>query len=288
MDRKFIIDLFKARNAHQSIFPPKYKVEQFLEDLLELLFPHFGGERDYFAPEEIAGKFALIERDLKKILKLQQPNLARQIDKITGRFFQKMPEIYRLLWLDAQAIHEGDPASESVDEVISAYPGFFAIYTYRVAHEFYLSDIPVFPRLLTEFAHYRTGIDINPGARIGESFFIDHGTGVVVGETTIIGNNVKLYQGVTLGALSVQKNMSKIKRHPTIEDNVIIYSNATILGGDTVVGHDSVIGGNVWLTHSVPPYSMVYHSSEVKVQRKTSRDIKPHSNLKKGGKNGHQ
>jgi serine O-acetyltransferase len=270
MDRKFVLDLLKTRNAHKAVFPPKYKIEQFLDDLLELLFPHFGRERDYFTPDEITGKFALIERDLRKILKLQQPHLAKRIDKITSRFFQKMPEIYRLLCLDALAIYEGDPASESIDEVISAYPGFYAIYTYRIAHEFYLSDIPVFPRMLTEHAHFRTGIDIHPGARIGESFFIDHGTGVVIGETTIIGKNVKIYQGVSLGALSVQKNMSKIKRHPTIEDDVIIYSNATILGGDTVVGHDSIIGGNVWLTQSVAAYSIVYHSSEVKVRRKTT------------------
>jgi serine O-acetyltransferase len=277
MDRKFILDLLKTRSANQSVFPPKFKVEQFLQDLLEVLFPHFSGERDYYAPEAIAGKFALIESDLRKILKLQQPDQVKRIDKITSRFFEKMPSIYRMLCLDAQAIYEGDPAAESVDEVISAYPGFFAIYTYRIAHEFYLSDIPVFPRMLTELAHVQTGIDIHPGATIGESFFIDHGTGVVIGETTIIGKNVKIYQGVSLGALSVQKNMSKMKRHPTIEDNAIIYSNATILGGDTVVGHDSIIGGNVWLTQSVAPYSIVYHTSEVKVRRKTGKRSKLNS-----------
>ena len=284
MDRTFISDLLKMRSKYQAVFPPKYKVEQFLTDLLELLFPHFGGERDCFTAEALAGKFALIENDLRKMLKLQQPGQAKRIDQISTRFFKKMPEIYRLLWLDAQAIYEGDPAAESVDEVISAYPGFFAIYTYRIAHEFYLSDIPVFPRMLTEFAHHQTGIDIHPGASIGESFFIDHGTGVVIGETTIIGKNVKIYQGVSLGALSVQKNMSKIKRHPSIEDNVIIYSNATILGGGTVVGHDRIIGGNVWLTASVAPYSIVYHTSEIKVRRKTSSDERLKSSSKKRGK----
>jgi serine O-acetyltransferase len=284
MDRTFISDLLKTRSKYQAVFPPKYKVEQFLTDLLELLFPHFGGERDCFTAEALTGKFALIENDLRKMLKLQQPGQAKRIDQISARFFKKMPEIYRLLWLDAQAIYEGDPAAESVDEVISAYPGFFAIYTYRIAHEFYLSDIPVFPRMLTEFAHHQTGIDIHPGASIGESFFIDHGTGVVIGETTIIGKNVKIYQGVSLGALSVQKNMSKMKRHPTIEDNAIIYSNATILGGDTVVGHDSIIGGNVWLTASVAPYSIVYHTSEIKVRRKTSSDKRLKSSSKKRGK----
>ncbi len=288
MDRNFIFNLLKTRSTYQTVFPPKYKVEQFLTGLLEVLFPHFCGERDYFTPEALTGKFALIENDLAKILKLQQPGQAKRIDQITSRFFKKMPEIYRLLCLDAQAIYEGDPAAESVDEVISAYPGFFAIYTYRIAHEFYLSDIPVFPRMLTEFAHIQTGIDIHPGAQIGESFFIDHGTGVVIGETTIIGKNVKIYQGVSLGALSVQKNMSKIKRHPTIEDNAIIYSNATILGGDTVVGHDSIIGGNVWLTQSVAPYSIVYHTSEVKVRRKSTTDSKSSSSSKKGKKNANK
>jgi serine O-acetyltransferase len=268
MTNTFAQELLKIRHTHVSILPSKQKVQQFADDLIELLFPHFCGEYEYFAPKEIEGKLALLERDLKKILKSQQPEKAKAVDKITAEFFSKVPELYRKLRLDAIAIHEGDPASESVDEVISAYPGFYAIYTYRIAHEFYLQGIPIFPRMLSEYAHYRTGIDINPGARIGESFFIDHGTGIVVGETTIIGNRVKLYQGVSLGALSVSKSMSKLKRHPTIEDDVIIYSNATILGGKTVIGHDSVIGGNVWLTEGVPPYSVVFNKIEVKVRSK--------------------
>jgi len=171
------------------------------------------------------------------------------------------------LWKDAQAIYDGDPAAESIDEVIIAYPGFLAISIYRFAHELYLLKIPLLPRLLSEYAHQVTGIDINPGAKIGDSFFIDHGTGIVIGETAEIGNNVKIYQGVTLGAMSVEKELAKMKRHPTIEDNVIIYSQAVILGGDTRIGHDSVIGGNVWLTQSVPPHSVVYHTSEVKVRK---------------------
>jgi serine O-acetyltransferase len=181
-------------------------------------------------------------------------------------FFERLPGIHERLLRDADAIYQGDPAAESVDEVISAYPGFFAIAIYRVAHEFYDLGVPIFPRILSEYAHFRTGIDIHPGARIGCPFFIDHGTGVVVGETTVIGDGVKLYQGVTLGALAVSKDLSSTKRHPTIEDNVVIYSNATILGGKTTVGHDAVIGGNVWLTDSVNPYSIVYHKSEVKVR----------------------
>ena len=266
---KFSEELLKNRYGLTAILPPKQKVQQFLDDLIELLFPHFCGEYEYFAPEDIEGKFALLARDLKMMLKRQLPE-KKDIGKITDRFFEKIPVIYNKLLLDARAIHEGDPAAESIHEVISAYPGFFAIYTYRIAHEFYQDKIPIFPRMLSEYAHFRTGIDIHPGATIGESFFIDHGTGVVVGETTVIGNNVKIYQGVTLGALSVDKSKSHKKRHPTIGDNVIIYSNATILGGEAVIGHDSVIGGNVWLTDSVPPFSIVYHKSDIKVRSKNS------------------
>ena len=274
MIKEFAKELLKIRNEQSSVLPPMHKVQQFADDLIELLFPHFCGEYEYFAVEEIEGRLALLERDLKKILRSLQPEKAAGVDKVTGYFFSQVPELYRKLRLDAIAIHEGDPASESVDEVITAYPGFYAIYTYRVAHEFYMQGIPIFPRMLSEYAHFRTGVDIHPGAKIGESFFIDHGTGIVVGETTIIGDRVKIYQGVSLGALSVSKSMSKQKRHPTIEDNVIIYSNATILGGQTVIGHDSIIGGNVWLIEGVPPYSIVYHTSEVKVRPKKNQQEK--------------
>ena len=147
-----------------------------------------------------------------------------------------------------------------------AYPGFFATAVYRFSHQLVVLGVNILPRVFAEYAHSKTGIDIHPGATIGNSFFIDHGTGIVIGETTIIGNNVKIYQGVTLGALSVNKNCAEVKRHPTIEDTVIIYSGATILGGDTVIGHDSVIGGNVWLTNSVLPFSIVYHKSEITIR----------------------
>jgi serine O-acetyltransferase len=270
MDKNFAEDLLKIRHSHTTVFPSTQNVQNFADELIELLFPHYCGEYEYFAASEIQGKFDLIQRDLRKILKLQQPSQPKKMEEITEKFFEKIPEIYQQLSLDAVAIHAGDPASESVDEVISAYPGFFAIYTYRIAHEFYKMGIPVFPRMLTEYAHFRTGVDIHPGATIGNSFFIDHATGIVVGETTVIGDNVKVYQGVTLGALSVSKQAQMKKRHPTIEDNVIIYSNATILGGDTVIGHDSVIGGNVWLTRSVQPYSIVYQKSEIDVRTKNN------------------
>lgn len=268
MNYKFAQEILKNRHKRDAVFPSKQQVHAFALDLVELLFPHFSGEYTYFNAVEIDGQLKLLERDLKKILLPLKSNLAKPVDVIARTFFDKLPEIYHKLWRDAEAIHQGDPASESIDEVISAYPGFFAIYTYRIAHVFYGLDVPVFPRILTEFAHYKSGIDIHPGARIGDAFFIDHGTGIVIGETSVIGNNVKIYQGVTLGALSVAKGLSDTKRHPTIEDDVIIYSNATILGGNTVIGHDSIIGGNVWLTRSVPPFSMVHNSVEIKVRPK--------------------
>ena len=168
-----------------------------------------------------------------------------------------------MLQLDAQAIEANDPAASNLEEVVAVYPGFYAIGVYRLAHVLLGLGVPLLPRMFTEHAHSLTGIDIHPGAQISESFFIDHGTGVVIGETTEIGKNVKIYQGVTLGALSVAKSLAQHKRHPTIEANVVIYANATILGGRTVIGHDSVIGGNAWLTKSVPPHSQVFHQSQV-------------------------
>jgi serine O-acetyltransferase len=177
---------------------------------------------------------------------------------VVDEFFEELPMIRRFLLKDLEAAVKGDPAASSNDEVILSYPGFMAISIHRIAHFFRMRQIPLIPRMMSEHIHRRTGIDINPGAKIGESFFIDHGTGIVIGESTIIGNNVKLYQGVTLGALSVKKEESGSKRHPTIEDDVTIYANATILGGDTVIGQGSIIGGSVWITHSVSPGSKIY------------------------------
>lgn len=184
---------------------------------------------------------------------------------VTDAFMKKLPEIRRILQEDISAAYDGDPAAMSKIEVAMAYPGLFAITVHRVAHELYRLKVPLLPRVMSEYAHSKTGIDIHPGASIGEHFFIDHGTGVVVGETCVIGRNVKIYQGVTLGALSFPKDektgalVKGIKRHPNVEDNVVIYAGATILGGDTVIGHDSEIGGNVWLMQSIPPYSRVYN-----------------------------
>jgi serine O-acetyltransferase len=178
------------------------------------------------------------------------------------RFMRQLPRIRAILGTDVRAAYEGDPAAKSFDEIIFSYPGLWAITVYRVAHQLFEQEIPLIPRIMTEYAHHQTGIDIHPGAHIGESFFIDHGTGVVIGETTEIGKRVRLYQGVTLGALSLPKDVVESlraqKRHPTVEDDVIIYAQATILGGETVIGARATIGGNVWLTESVPPDTKVF------------------------------
>ena len=182
--------------------------------------------------------------------------------KLTVEFLKELPQLRTMLAKDIRAAFDGDPAAKGYDEIIFSYPGIWAIMVNRIAHKLYIQGIPLMPRIMTEYAHGRTGIDIHPGAHIGESFFIDHGTGVVIGETCVIGTHVRIYQGVTLGAISLSKaevkKLRSKKRHPSIEDDVIIYANATILGGDTVVGARSVIGGNVWLTHSVPPDTEVF------------------------------
>lgn len=268
---QFAQSLLKDRTKRSLLLPLIPESAAFADNLLGILFPHFSGTV-YHSADELEGALQVVKRDVREILQPLETEMSQGVDLTTQDFFGTVPRIYESLGRDARAIYDGDPAAESIDEVISAYPGFLAIAFYRIAHEFSLLGVPIFPRILTEIAHQRTGIDIHPGATIGEGLCIDHGTGIVIGETTVIGDHVKIYQGVTLGALSVVKSQSSSKRHPTIEDRVIIYSNATILGGETVIGHDSVIGGNVWLTASVPPYSMVYHRSEVKV-----RDARKHS-----------
>lgn len=172
-------------------------------------------------------------------------------------FMSDLPQIADFSHEDAASLLEGDPAAQSVEEVVLCYPGFFAVVAYRIAHALYKREVPLLPRMICEYAHQRTGIDIHPGAQIGRALFIDHGTGVVIGETTVIGDNVKIYQGVTLGALRVDREHRAKKRHPTIEDNVVIYAGATILGGETIIGRNSVIGGNVWITRSIPAWSRV-------------------------------
>ena len=213
---------------------------------------------------ELNSKGALgeIAADLEREIALICPG--RDAKEIVAAFVATLPEVRRLVQTDVDAAYDGDPAATSRMEVVMAYPGLYAVTVHRLAHELYRLKVPVIPRIMSELAHSRTGIDIHPGATIGERFFIDHGTGVVIGETTVIGRNVRLYQGVTLGGLSFDKDASGalvkgLKRHPNIEDNVVIYANATILGGETTIGHDSEIGGNVWIKDSVPPNSRVYN-----------------------------
>lgn len=256
MSYDFYQQIFQSQKGVPAV-PPNTIISTWADSLLCLLFPE---RADCFpvSAEEVEQKLQFKEKELATILGLTD-SCTDKIGSSSRGFFKRLPEIYRLLNTDIDAILAGDPAAKTRFEIIRAYPGFFAIAHYRFAHALFSLKVQHLPRILTEYAHGVTGIDIHPGARIGEYFCIDHGSGTVIGESTIIGNHVKIYQGVTLGALSVEKSMMDSKRHPTVEDSVVIYSNATILGGETVIGHNSIVGGNVWLTRSIPPYSKVYH-----------------------------
>jgi len=253
----------KAQKPHTSI-PSRDLVVDIVKDVQAVLFPKF------FSPVSVMSNEALlisIYGRIKSEIEAACSFADREdVDagKISEEFISSLPSIKKLLLTDIEALYEGDPAAKYRDEVLICYPGFFAILVYRVAHSLYEKKIPIIPRMMTEFAHQKTGIDIHPGATIGEYFFIDHGTGIVIGETTVIGNHVKLYQGVTLGAKSFELDdngnpVKDLKRHPNIGNNVIIYANATILGGDTYVGDNSIIGGNTWLIKSVPAGSKIYY-----------------------------
>jgi serine O-acetyltransferase len=265
--RALAADLKERRDSLTFGVQLKQAAQLWTDEILAVLFPHFCKET-YFTAEEIEAKLALLERDLKRMIGPLLKDTDLSPEAVGRAFSEALPSVHQQLLLDAEAINAGDPAAESLDEVILAYPGFSAIAIHRLAHTLHGLRLPIFPRLLSEYAHQMTGIDIHPGATIGSSFAIDHGTGIVIGESTVIGDNVKIYQGVTLGALSVTKSLARSKRHPTIEDNVVIYAQAVILGGETVIGHDSVIGGNVWLTHSVPPFSHVHQESTATVRPK--------------------
>jgi len=236
----------------------KKQAEQFLETLLEVVFPGYGTQ-DCYTVAEMELVFKQLEKDLSFLLSDSNPKEEENAYRVET-FFKELQGVHSVLKTDVKALLDGDPAAVSDVEIIQSYPGFFAISAYRIAHLLHQLGVKQIPRMLTEYAHSKTGIDIHPGAEIGASFFIDHGTGVVIGETTKIGVNVKVYQGVTLGALSVSKKLAATKRHPTIEDHVVIYAGATILGGETVIGAHSVIGGNAWITNSVPAHSKVFHS----------------------------
>lgn len=266
---KFADEILAKREDHPCNTQLKNQVIEYFKDLIDFLFPHFSS-KVYYTREDVLAKLQLLERNLITVLKSLTYTMKNTPEEVASGFITELPAIHNKLWDDAESIFKGDPAAESVDEVILAYPGFMAILIYRVANPLYNLGAPLIPRILTEYAHELTGIDIHPGAKIGSPFFIDHGTGIVIGETSEIGKNVKLYQGVTLGALSVDKVMASTKRHPTIEDDVIIYSQAVILGGNTVIGKNSIIGGNSWIIQSVPQNSVVYNKIEVRVRTNNS------------------
>lgn len=261
MNDNFLNKLLESSQNVQENVLSLAEAQGFLNGTLAILFPHFA-EKHFNSSDEINRALKELQLSLENLLSPYCHNDSSGQRNLAENFFNDLPAIYEVLNSDAEAIYQGDPAAKSVDEVIIAYPGFFAIAVYRLAHWFYQNKVPLLPRIMTEYAHKVTGIDIHPGASISKSFFIDHGTGIVIGETTVIEENVKIYQGVTLGALSVDKSMSSSKRHPTIQKNVIIYANATILGGETVIGHDSIIGGNVWLTESIAPGSSVFNKQK--------------------------
>ncbi len=263
-NEKFSRFLFEKYEDFRKDVPSMIKARDFAEDLINFLFP-FKIDKKCTLPQ-IELNLAQLQIDFKSLLGPLENTLDRPVNQIADEFFEKIPSIYKNLMDDAQHFLDFDPAAKSVESVVLYYPGFYAITVYRLSHELYKLKIPFLPRMISEYSHSKTGIEIHPGATIGENFFIDHGTGIVVGETTVIGKNVKIYQGVTLGAVMVDKSMRGKKRHPTIEDNVIIYSGSSILGGDTVIGHDTVVGGNVWLTKSVPPFSVVYHESKTVIR----------------------
>ncbi|ACX83977.1 putative serine O-acetyltransferase [Blattabacterium sp. (Periplaneta americana) str. BPLAN] len=259
----FLNNLFENKKKGFYPFPHKKMSEKFGEGLFHLLFTP---DRNILENRKSLKKnYQKLQQELYNIL--LELNFEEAPSKIfTENFFEKIPNIYQTLITDANAILDFDPAATGIEEIYLSYPGFFATALYRMAHQLWILKVPILPRLITEYAHSKTGVDIHASAEIGKAFVIDHGTGIVIGSSTKIGNKVKIYQGVTLGAVYVDKKLANKKRHPTIEDKVTIYAGATILGGETIVGHDSVIGGNVWVTHSIPPYSIVYQKNEIRMR----------------------
>jgi serine O-acetyltransferase len=256
--REFLVSLREERTQCDAPRPLRAMAEEFALRALALMFPQFAHPSRQGA-EGVDDEAAHLEALLRAAITPLIPNA----ELVVAAFLDRLPAVHAMLMEDARVITSGDPAAGSIEEVIISYPGFLATAVHRLSHELYLREVPLFPRVLSEWAHRETGIDIHPGARIGSAFAIDHGTGVVIGETSEIGDRVRIYQGVTLGALAVSKKLQNRKRHPTIGHDVVIYANATILGGTTHVGDRSVIGGNVWLTSSVPERSVVQFTSRV-------------------------
>ena len=264
---KQFLQILLTRHQQRRQLPCPIELENFIKGLVSLLIPAFSDSMiDNL--NELEDTIEKNKKDFEKILLHWKDEMPEDIEEQINIYYTSLPKIDRLLMKDASAILNGDPAAENIDEVLRTYPGFFAICIYRMAHQLHLQKIPLLPRMLTEYAHSKTGIDIHPGAEIGEYFFIDHGTGIVIGETTRIGDHVKIYQGVTLGALSVKKEMADTKRHPTIKDHVVIYAGATILGGETIIGEHVTVGGNAWVTHSIEPYLSVYIEPKLTFKKK--------------------
>ena len=271
MEESFIRKLY-AQHQKCPDCPSHKQVTVFFEDLLGTLFPEFSDD-PFHEFEDFKHHTEELQTDLTALLKFCTPDQKDAPDQKAALFFKALPAIYDLLTKDVIALEKGDPAAKSQQEVIRTYPGFYATAAHRFAHQLHQLEIPIIPRMLSEHAHNHTGIDIHPAAKIGQYFCIDHGTGIVIGETSEIGNHVKIYQGVTLGALSVRKEDASLKRHPTIEDHVVLYSGATILGGETVIGHHSIIGGNVWITRSIEPNSKVYYQAKMNDGKSDALDL---------------
>ncbi len=261
MEKEFFEDLLQS-HKEASKCPPPEMVIQFFDELLGVLFPEFASER-FSDLKSLEHRMKELRTELRQIFDHNKECIKSGIKGLENEFFNALPEIRSKLLLDIDAIYLGDPAAQTRGEVIRTYPGFYAIAAHRIAHQLLKLGVILIPRIISEHAHRQAGIDIHPGAEIGDYFCIDHGTGIVIGETTVIGSKVKIYQGVTLGGLSVKKEDARKKRHPTIEDKVVIYAGATILGGDTVIGENSIIGGNVWLTKSVPANSKIYYQAKM-------------------------
>lgn len=261
MDKSFLQKLY---NSHQACptCPSPAEVADFFDKLLGTLFAEYT-QLTFESEGHFQQHIDALQAELDRIVRFNPHRGKIDPAAVAGRFFDSLPQLYQKLTEDVQAMYDGDPAAKSRSEVIQTYPGFYAIAAYRVAHELHKLGVKGIPRVITEHAHSKTGIDIHPSSKIGNHFCIDHGTGAVIGETAVIGDHVKIYQGVTLGALSVSKDDALKKRHPTLEDHVVVYAGATILGGDTVIGHHSIVGGNVWLTGSVPPHSKIYYQAKM-------------------------
>ena len=258
----FIEHLYQVHKAEWEATPSLRQAVDWLSDLYEFLFPNNRLNRQSI----YEGQLKKNQIDLENILLSYLDPADINIDEVIYKFYASLEEIYQSLRLDATKTFEDDPAAGSIHEVIVSYPGFYAVAVYRIANRLSQLGVPILPRILSEHAHGKTGVDIHPSAQIGVPVFFDHGTGIVIGATSIIGKNVSIYQGVTLGASQVSKILSNIKRHPTVQDNVIIYARSTILGGNTVIGHDSIIGGSVFLTKSVAPYSSVFNTHQLRIE----------------------